>query len=1477
MQQDIKIVKYGNHERKSFSKTKEVLPLPNLIEVQKSSYKMFIEQGIREVFEDFSPIEDFAGHFRLDFLDHHIDATPKYSEEECRMRDATYAAPLRLKVCLTNKGTGEAVVQDVFMGDFPLMTNTGSFIINGAERVIVSQLVRSPGVYCEILQDKNGKPVYNTTAMPSRGAWLEIEHDSNANVLYVHIDRNRKLPITVLLRGILHDGIGCGSCSGNYIAKLFEFDPVLALTFAKDDTATDQESLIEIYRRLRPGEIPTDESVQKTLNDLLFDSHRYDLARVGRYKFNKKLSLASRIKGLTLGKDVEVALRTFAKYTCLTREQAEQIARSGIVHNVKILDDKGQTVDVEVSDSEEFYRATVNGYLDATVTVPCRRTISAGTKLTAADAYDIQQSGINEVYLAEQTYSKVFSAEEAKSAQDYEQFFARNTGSVLMTEKGSFDAGDGKIDVSGRVIADLPQTTYEERKSRVLVAEAAQIAYENGYDVYKSNIANVLVLAKECPCVKVIGNRTVDARTYAVTQDVRFADIDYKGLGLYEAVDSAVLHEILASELSLEDTAALIRTRRDELISKHITRADIIATVNYNLCLKYGIGTADDIDHLGNRRVRSIGELLQNQFRIGISRLERVIRERMAIQEPGKATPQTLINVRPVSSAIKEFFGSSQLSQFMDQSNPIAELTHKRKLSALGPGGLNRDRATFEVRDVHYTHYGRMCPIETPEGQNIGLITSLAGYARINEYGFIEAPYRRVDKIHKTVTDTVEYLSADEEDKYIIGQANEPLDENGYFKRERITCRRREEILEFPRERVDYIDVSPRQLISVATSLIPFLENDDTNRALMGSNMQRQAVPLISPEAPIVATGIEARIAYDSGVMIIAEEDGVVLKAADSKIVVQNDSGSLKEYTLKKFVRSNQGTCINQKIIVKKGDRVTKGQVLADGPSTDGGELALGRNMMIGFMTWEGYNYEDAVLLSEELVKQDAFTSIHIEEHEIECRETKLGPEEFTRDIPNVGDDALKDLDEEGIVRIGAEVHPGDILVGKVTPKGETDLTPEERLLRAIFSEKAREVRDTSLRVPNGEGGIVVDVKVFTRENRDELDPGVSKLVRVYIAQKRKISVGDKMAGRHGNKGVVSRILPVEDMPFMEDGTPLQIVLNPLGVPSRMNIGQVLEVHLGLISKMLGWNIATPVFDGASEEEIRRLFEENGMVNPETGKVDGKVRLYDGRTGEPFENRVTVGYMYYLKLVHLVDDKIHARSTGPYSLVTQQPLGGKAQFGGQRFGEMEVWALEAYGAANVLQEILTVKSDDVVGRVKTYEAIVKGENIPDPGIPESFKVLIKELQSLALDVKVLSPDKEEIIVRDSTDDEADYNEVMQSERDDRKSSMHNFNEEDEIELGESNKGGFSDDDDDFSLDSLFDEDDSAMEELFGDEESEDKPEDEENLDDNGLDNLLDALSGDDDDLFDDDEDDDDSDDDLFDDDNDDNDDDDEDK
>ncbi len=1261
MAQEIRTVKYGSHERVSFSKTKEVLPLPNLIEVQMNSYRNFIDNGIKEVFEDFSPIEDFAGHFRLEFLEHHLDPTTKYSEDECRLRDATYASPLKINVRLINKGTGEFIDQEVFMGDFPRMTETGSFIINGAERVIVSQLVRSPGVYCEIIRDRNGKPGYNTTVIPTRGAWLEYEHDPGTDVLSVHIDRNRKLPATVLLRAI-------GLSSNEDIINMYGEDRTLLATFKKDNTTNQIEGLVEIYKRLRPGEVPTDESVKKTLEDLLFDSKRYDLAKVGRYKFNKKLSLANRIAGHVLYADVDAQGNIYKK----------------------------------------------------------------GTKLTEQQAYDIQHSGVNVVFVE--------------------------------TSEG---------------------------------------------------------------VAKVIGNGTVDIKYYLTKLNPDYATVDFRKLGITEYVNLAELTKIVEQALPVEETLKAIADNKDLLVTKHITREDIYAIVSYNLNLKYGVGCDDNIDHLGNRRVRSVGELLQNQFRIGIARLERVIRERMAIQEPSKATPQSLINVRPVTSAIKEFFGSSQLSQFMDQCNPISELTHKRKLSALGPGGLNRERATFEVRDVHYTHYGRMCPIETPEGQNIGLITSLTGYARINEYGFIESPYRKVDKVNHRLTDEVVYLTADEEDRYIIGQANEPLDENGWFLHERITCRRRSDILEFPVDSVDFLDVSPRQMISVATSLIPFLENDDSNRALMGSNMQRQAVPLIKPEAPIVATGIEERIAYDSGVMVISESDGVVMKASDDKIVVQDGQGLLHEYKLKKFVRSNQGTCINQKISVKKGEHVTKGQVLADGPSTEGGELALGRNILIGFMNWEGYNYEDAVLLSEKLVKEDVFTSVHIEEHEIETRETRLGPEEFTRDIPNVGEDALKDLNEDGIVRIGAEVRPGDILVGKVSPKGEADLSPEERLLRAIFSEKAREVRDTSLRVLNGEGGIVVDVKVFSRENHDELDPGVNKLVRVYIAQKRKISVGDKMAGRHGNKGVVSRILPEEDMPFLEDGTPLQIVLNPLGVPSRMNIGQVLEMHLGLVSKMLGWKIVTPVFDGATEAEIRQLFLQNGMVNPATGKVDGKVRLYDGRTGEAFENRVTVGYMYYLKLIHLVDDKIHARSIGPYSLVTQQPLGGKAQFGGQRFGEMEVWALEAYGAANILQEILTVKSDDVVGRVKTYESIVKGENMADPGVPESFKVLIKELQALALDVKVMSADNEEIIVRDSVDDEAEYNDIVLQEQEQKKEAMHSFNDEEEIDIDELAGTGNDYDLDDFSLDSLFggndedegaDTDDSALDDDFADDD-----------------------------------------------------------
>lgn len=1247
--------KFGNTERKTFSKVDEVIKLPNLIEVQKTSYDAFLKHGIREVLDDFSPIVDYSGRFELQFLDYTIDSKSKYSENECRLRDATYAAPLKLKVSLMRKDTGEIAEHEVYMGDFPLMTDTGSFIINGAERVVVSQLVRSPGVYAAAEMDKSGKVKYDTTVIPNRGAWLEFVHDANNDILYVHVDRNRKLPATVLLRAI-------GVSSDEQIKELFFNDVTICNTCDKDESKDERSGKLELYKRLRPGEIPTDESVDKQVKDLLFDRKRYDLARVGRYKFNKKLSLANRISPYR--------------------------------------DDSTNWIDYTLAEDVVATVETAEGTKDIVIG-------TAGEVLTKEQAYVIQNSGVNVVYV-----------------------------------------------------------------------------FDNNHPDQK---------------VKVIGNNTVDIKYYLSLVDSRYADVDFgsEAIGINEAVNLTALKEILAQGLSVEETIRAIAGSRDMLIPRHITVDDIIATVSYNLGLKHGVGQVDNIDHLGNRRVRSVGELLQNQFRIGIARLERVIRERMAIQEIDKATPQSLINVRPVSSAIKEFFGSSQLSQFMDQTNPIAELTHKRKLSALGPGGLNRERATFEVRDVHYSHYGRMCPIETPEGQNIGLITSLASFSRINQYGFIESPYRKIDPVTHTVTDEVEYLTADREDGNIIAQANEPFDENRHFIHERITCRYRADIKEYPADKVDYMDVSPKQLVSVATSLIPFLENDDTNRALMGSNMQRQAVPLLRPETPIVATGIEGRIAYDSGVMVLAKQDGVVTKITGTSIEVTDDDGVVEVYPLKKFVRSNQGTCVNQRIIVKVGQRVYKetseheATVLADGPSTNQGELSLGRNVLIGFMTWEGYNYEDAILISEDLVKDDVFTTVHIEEHESETRDTKLGPEEFTRDIPNVSEEALKDLDEDGIIRIGAEVRPGDILVGKVTPKGETELTPEERLLRAIFSEKAREVRDTSLRVPNGEGGIVVDVKIFTKENKDELDPGVNKLVRVYIAQKRKLGVGDKMAGRHGNKGVVSRVLPREDMPFMEDGTPLQIVLNPLGVPSRMNIGQVLEVHLGLVAKMLGWKVATPVFDGASENDIKELFEQNCMINPQTGKVDGKVTLYDGRTGMPFENRVTVGYMYMLKLIHLVDDKIHARSTGPYSLVTQQPLGGKAQFGGQRFGEMEVWALEAYGAANVLQEILTVKSDDVVGRVKTYESIVKGENISGPGIPEAFKVLIKELQSLALDVKVLSEDNEVIEIKDSVDDETDYIETTLKENEQKREQLLNFNADEEVDLV---------DDDDFSFD-----------------------------------------------------------------------------
>ena len=1203
MSQRIHKVMYGTTERRDFSRIKDVLAIPYLIEVQKKSYENFIDEGIAEVFNDYSPIVDYAGRYQLEFLGYTLTGEPKYSVKECKDRDTTYALPLKVRARLTNKETGETIEQEVFMGDFPLMTEAGSFVINGAERVIVSQLVRSPGVYSERSLDRNGVPRFKTTVIPNRGAWLEFEQDQN-DIQWVHVDRMRKITATTLLRAL-------GYGTDEQLKELFGDDDMIAATCEKDTNCKSIESgKIDLFKRLRPGEVPTEEGANMLISGLFFDYKKYDLARVGRYKYNKKLSLASRIEG---------------------RELAEAVV-SPVTG--EILADKGEKPDEK-------------------------------------KAIEIQNSGVNVVYLA-------------------------------------------YTDKSGT-----------RRKH------------------------------------KVIGNNTVDLTA--------FVDCVPAELGIREKVYYPVLEELMREFPDREELLLAIKKEADELVGKHITVDDIVATVSYNLGLRLGFGVCDDIDHLSNRRVRPVGELLQNQFRIGVSRLERVVKERMAsAQENAEITPQTLINIRPVTSAIREFFGSSQLSQFMDQPNPIAELTHKRKLSALGPGGLNRERASFEVRDVHHSHYGRMCPIETPEGQNIGLISSLSTYARVNEYGFIEAPYRRIDKATGVVTDEVVYMTADEEDKYIVAQANEPLDEEGRFVRDRVMCRIRRDIREKPKEEVDYMDVSPKQLVSIATALIPFLENDDTNRALMGSNMQRQAVPLLRPEAPMIATGVEHRIAYDSGAVKLARHDGFVEYVDSDTIVVRRDDGAGTDtYTLSKFERSNQSTCINQHPIVARGDKVqaekrdeqgnvvSEATVLADGPATDHGELALGRNILVGFMSWEGYNYEDAILISEELVRDDVFTSIHIEEHEIEARDTKLGEEQITRDIPNLSEDALKNLDEDGIVRVGAEVRSGDILVGKVTPKGETELTPEERLLRAIFGEKAREVRDTSLRVPNGEGGIVVDVKIFTRKNRDELSPGVNKLVRVYIAQKRKISVGDKMAGRHGNKGVISRVLPKEDMPFLADGTPLQIVLNPLGVPSRMNIGQVLEVHLGLVANMLGWKVATPVFDGADEQDIKKLFAECGIVN-EQGKVDGKIRLYDGRTGEPFENPVTVGYMYMLKLHHLVDDKIHARSTGPYSLVTQQPLGGKAQFGGQRFGEMEVWALEAYGAANMLQEILTVKSDDVVGRVKTYESIVKGNNISEPGIPESFKVLVKELQSLGLDIKVLTEDRDEVELRDYSDEELDF-------------------------------------------------------------------------------------------------------------------------
>ena len=1176
---NVKPVKLGKNVRMSFSRIGEVLEMPNLIEVQKNSYQWFLDEGLKEVFHDVSPITDYQGNLVLDFIDYHLDDQPKYSIAECKERDTTYAAPLRVRASLLNRETGEVKEQDIYMGDFPLMTDSGTFVINGAERVIVSQLVRSPGVYYSSSRHKTGKELFAATVIPNRGAWLEYETDSN-DVFYVRIDKNRKLPITTFIRAL---GIG----TDEEILGLFGNDPTLRATIEKDTAKSVEDGLLEVYRKLRPGEPPTVESAQTHLDNLFFDPRRYDMSRVGRYKYNKKLAIGLRLAGQTLAQPV---------IDPMTGE---------------ILAEAGET-------------------------------------LTREKAGQIERAGVAEAYIT---------------------------------------------------IHDEP--------------------------------------------VKIMSNGMVDIAD--------FVNFDCEEYGINEKVRFSVLREILEQNEDEESLREAIRTRRDDLIPKHIIIDDIFATINYMCGLLQGVGTMDDIDHLGNRRIRSVGELLQNQFRIGFSRMERVIRERMATQtqDMDVITPQALINIRPVVASIKEFFGSSPLSQFMDQTNPLAELTHKRRLSALGPGGLSRDRAGFEVRDVHYTHYGRMCPIETPEGPNIGLISYLASFARINQYGFIEAPYRRVDKATGKVLDEVVYMTADVEDEYVVAQANEPLTEEGTFANERVACRYRDVVMEADRSRVDFMDVSPKMVLSVATAMIPFLENDDANRALMGANMQRQAVPLLKTEGPIVGTGMEYKAAVDSGVTVLAKHDGVVKSVSADEVVIETTEGKTENYELIKFLRSNAGTCINQRPIVNVGETVTKGQVIADGPATANGEIALGKNMLIGFTTWEGYNYEDAVLINERLVKEDIYTSIHIEEYEIEARDTKLGPEEITRDIPNVGEDVLKELDERGIIRVGAEVRAGDILVGKVTPKGETELNAEERLLRAIFGEKAREVRDTSLRVPHGEYGIIVDVKVFTRENSDELAPGVNMVVRCYIAQKRKLQVGDKMAGRHGNKGVVSRIMPQEDMPYLPDGRPLDICLNPLGVPSRMNIGQVLEVHLGRAAAALGWKVMTPVFDGANEQDIRDALAEAGL------DPDGKTVLYDGRTGEPFDNRVTVGYMYYLKLHHLVDDKIHARSTGPYSLVTQQPLGGKAQFGGQRFGEMEVWALEAYGAAYTLQEILTVKSDDVVGRVKTFEAIVKGKNVPKPGIPESFKVLIKELQSLALDVRVLDKEGNEIDLKQSFDDDDD--------------------------------------------------------------------------------------------------------------------------
>ncbi|MCZ0689991.1 DNA-directed RNA polymerase subunit beta [[Ruminococcus] gnavus] len=1246
----IRPITSGKSSRMSYSRQKEVLEMPNLIEVQKDSYQWFLDEGLKEVFDDISPISDYAGHFSLEFVDFTLcEDDVKYTIEECKERDATYAAPLKVRVRLYNRETDEINEHEIFMGDLPLMTKTGTFVINGAERVIVSQLVRSPGIYYGIAHDKLGKELYSSTVIPNRGAWLEYETDSN-DVFYVRVDRTRKVPITVLIRAL---GIGTNA----EIIDLFGEEPKILASFGKDTAENYQEGLLELYKKIRPGEPLAVDSAESLITSMFFDPRRYDLAKVGRYKFNKKLALKNRIKGQKVAEDVVNELT------------GEIVAEKG-------------------------------------------------TLLTAEIADAIQNSG-------------------------------------------------------------------------------APFVWVEGEDESRN--------------IKILSNMMVDLQAVV--------DIDPEEVGVTEQVYYPVLAGLLEESAGdVEELKSLIKRDIHDLIPKHITKEDILASINYNIHLEYRMGNDDDIDHLGNRRIRAVGELLQNQYRIGLSRLERVVRERMTTQDQDGVSPQSLINIKPVTAAVKEFFGSSQLSQFMDQNNPLGELTHKRRLSALGPGGLSRDRAGFEVRDVHYSHYGRMCPIETPEGPNIGLINSLATYARINEYGFIEAPYRKIDKtdpMNPIVTEDVVYMTADEEDNYHVAQANTPLDEEGHFLHKNVSGRYREETQEYERSKFDYMDVSPQMVFSVATALIPFLENDDANRALMGSNMQRQAVPLLTTEAPAVGTGMEVKAAVDSGVCMVAERAGVVESSTSTSITIKHDDGTKKTYKLTKFLRSNQSNCYNQVPIVDKGERVEAGQVIADGPSTSNGEMALGKNPLIGFMTWEGYNYEDAVLLSERLVAEDVYTSVHIEEYEAEARDTKLGPEEITRDIPGVGDDALKDLDERGIIRIGAEVRAGDILVGKVTPKGETELTAEERLLRAIFGEKAREVRDTSLKVPHGEYGIIVDAKVFTRENGDELSPGVNQSVRIYIAQKRKISVGDKMAGRHGNKGVVSRVLPVEDMPYLPNGRPLDIVLNPLGVPSRMNIGQVLEIHLSLAAKALGFNVATPVFGGANENDIMDTLDlANDYVNmewedfekkhgeellPEVLQYlsdnrehralwkgvplsrDGKVRLRDGRTGEYFDSPVTIGHMHYLKLHHLVDDKIHARSTGPYSLVTQQPLGGKAQFGGQRFGEMEVWALEAYGASYTLQEILTVKSDDVVGRVKTYEAIIKGENIPEPGIPESFKVLLKELQSLALDVRVLRDDNTEVEIMETVDyGETDLRSIIEGKkyRDEKESfGAHGFTEQ----------------------------------------------------------------------------------------------------